>query len=131
MRGVNPPADTPTLNDGPHTSRRIAIEASIRTAQWPSSPERFLGLAKRRLPPINLATGCRTLTRLTERGCSTWSNFPGNHAGTYVPDGLPSDFRVHDHEVVLVGTCGGCSPGARSTRGSDRSGPRAPSDRRR
>ena len=50
-----------------HTPQRIAIEASLRSAQRPLSPSEILDLAKRESPTINLATVYRTLKLLEER----------------------------------------------------------------
>lgn len=142
-----------------HTSQRVAIEASLRSAQRPLSPAEILDFAKQESPTINLATVYRTLKRLNEGGLIRAVELPGEPnryelAGlphhhhfkcdecdrvydvpgkcpSALADGLPSGFRVRDHEVVLVGTCAECSPRAGSPRGSGRSGPHPSSNRRR
>ncbi|MDX2017725.1 MAG: transcriptional repressor [Planctomycetota bacterium] len=119
-----------------HTSQRIAIEASLKSSQRPLSPAEILDAAKPIAPTINLATVYRTLKRLTESGLIRAVDLPGEpsryelaglpHHHHFkcdecdrvfdVPgkcpsglnDGLPSGFRVRDHEVVLVGTCADC-----------------------
>lgn len=119
-----------------HTSQRIAIEASIRSARRPLSPAEILDAAKPDAPTINLATVYRTLKRLAESGlirpvelpgepsryelaglphhhhfkcddCDRVFDVPGK-CPSGLTDGLPSGFRVRDHEVVLVGTCADC-----------------------
>lgn len=118
------------------TSQRIAIEASLKSARRPLSPAEILHAAKPDAPTINLATVYRTLKRLTENGLIRQVELPGESsryelAGlphhhhfkcdacdrvfdvpgkcpSSLTDGLPSGFRVRDHEVVLVGTCADC-----------------------
>lgn len=119
-----------------HTSQRIAIEASLRSARRPLSPAEILNAAKPDAPTINLATVYRTLKRLTENGliravvlpgepsryelaglphhhhfkcdaCDRVFDVPGK-CPSGLTDGLPAGFRVRDHEVVLVGTCADC-----------------------
>lgn len=125
-----------------HTSQRIAIEAALRSAQRPLSPAEILEGAKHDSGKINLATVYRTLKRLTESGLIRAVELPGEPsryelAGlphhhhfkcdtcdrvydvpgkcpSGLADGLPSGFKVRDHEVVLVGTCARCNPRARS-----------------
>lgn len=123
-----------------HTAQRIAIEASLRSAQRPLSPAEILDLARHDSPTINLATVYRTLKRLTESGliravelpgepsryelaglphhhhfkcdeCDRVYDVPGN-CPSGLAHGLPSGFRVRDHEVVLVGTCADCGSGS-------------------
>ncbi|MCW5767022.1 MAG: transcriptional repressor, partial [Phycisphaeraceae bacterium] len=119
-----------------HTSQRVAIDASLRSAQRPLSPAEILDLARHESPTINLATVYRTLKRLTEIGLIRAVELPGEPsryemAGlphhhhfkcdecdrvydvpgkcpSGLADGLPTGFRVRDHEVVLVGTCAQC-----------------------
>lgn len=141
-----------------HTSQRIAIEASLRSAQRPLSPAEILDAAKPEAPTINLATVYRTLKRLTENGLVRAVDLPGEPsryelAGlphhhhfkcdscdrvfdvpgkcpSGLTDGLPSGFRVRDHEVVLVGTCADCGPRPTSARRSHRSTVSRQSNRR-
>ncbi|MFN9975666.1 MAG: Fur family transcriptional regulator, partial [Phycisphaerae bacterium] len=60
-----------------HTSQRIAIEASLRSAQRPLSPAEILDAAKPDAPTINLATVYRTLKRLIESGLIRPVELPG------------------------------------------------------
>jgi Fur family ferric uptake transcriptional regulator len=120
-----------------HTSQRIAIEASLRSAQRPLSPAEILDW------PSTIADdqsrhGVPHAQELTEGGLIRAVELPGEPsryelAGlphhhhfkcdecdrvydvpgkcpSGLADGLPSGFRVRDHEVVLVGTCAECSP---------------------
>jgi Fur family ferric uptake transcriptional regulator len=127
-----------------HTSQRVAIEASLRSAQRPLSPGEILDLAKHESPTINLATVYRTLKRLAEGGliravelpgepsryelaglphhhhfrcdeCNRVYDVPGK-CPSGLADGLPKGFRVRDHEVVLVGTCAECGSGSMAAR---------------
>jgi Fur family ferric uptake transcriptional regulator len=141
-----------------HTPQRIAIEASLRSAQRPLSPSEILDLAKRQSPTINLATVYRTLKRLTESGLIRAVELPGEpnryeleglphhhhfkcdecdrvydvpgRCPSGLADGLPSGFWVRDHEVVLVGTCADCGSASTAGRRSRRTPIIQHSDRR-
>lgn len=118
-----------------NTVQRRSIERIFCETQRPLSPQEVLGLARRELPKIGLATVYRTLNAMVGDGRLRPVEMPGeaqryeraqmphhHHfqctgcgrvfdiegcALTIKPD-LPEGFQLEDHEVFLYGKCGKC-----------------------
>lgn len=135
----------PVLKNGYHqamstarersTRQRAAIEAALRAAGRPLSPEELHGAARRMVPGLGIATVYRTLKDLAAAGDAQAVALPGGGARwepaglghhhhfrcrscdrLYEVHGCPGDlahlaprgFRVEGHDLTLHGLCAAC-----------------------
>jgi Fur family ferric uptake transcriptional regulator len=118
------------------TAQRQAIQEAILTASRPLTASEILTEAGGSLPGLGIATVYRTVNLLVEAGWLKSVQLPGEPSRFEPADGghhhffqctacgltfpvagcagalealVPDGFQVEGHEIVLYGTCQGCS----------------------
>lgn len=116
-----------------NTTQRRAIRAALDGAGRPLSPNEALGIARKMVPGLGIATVYRNLNALVEEGSVVQVSLPDESpryemagkehhhhfrcrkchgvfevAGCGVKAKVPRGFRVERHEVVLYGVCSKC-----------------------
>lgn len=130
------------------TNQRESIRKALLEADRPVSPQEILAAAQSMAPSVGQATVYRTIKAFLAQGWIASIELPGEPpryevAGKHhhhhfhckrcdgvfeiagcalkLEKGLPRGFHLENHEVVLYGTCDGCSSGgARRARAARR-----------